>query len=521
MDKRRRACTPRSRNGCAICRRRRIKCGEERPECQRCRTSGWPCPGYTTRTSHSPSSSSEGSDGPANNERNLDEGTVGANNAPHLAISRYALPFKVPGSSNERRALHYFVQFGARDMSDSMHSDFWSYSILQRCQHAAPLRHATAALGQFHVEFNAARGDFTPTPFAEQCYARAVRSLRNYIASHSTPDHATVLMSAAVFHCLELLRSEFEAASHHAESGLRILQAWQFDGSTSPDCDSTLFEELVEVFARFDLQATLIDNARRPRLRIPTRQDHCGHAATPDKLAGSLFPLLHSSFVFMVEHLPYKEAEPDTVPPSALKRRQELLWQISDWEDALHRFEKRNTPAALTGAVRLAQEKTLAILRLHCSITGYLLQHSLGESIAAPATSRDVDAEQLLDLVSAVLTASAETRTPDFPGNRRFSPGMGVLGPLHALIVTVRDPRIRSKALDLLRTCQGSREGYFDATSVASSIDVLTQRAAQMGICIDDIALEDMTRDGDLVGSVHGINIQPDRTSVLLGRSAV
>ncbi|KAL1989064.1 hypothetical protein VTN96DRAFT_5827 [Rasamsonia emersonii] len=40
--------TPRS-TGCATCRRRKKKCGEERPQCHACLAAGWKCPGYVRR----------------------------------------------------------------------------------------------------------------------------------------------------------------------------------------------------------------------------------------------------------------------------------------------------------------------------------------------------------------------------------------------------------------------------------------------------------------------------------------
>lgn len=146
-ERRERAYTPRSRSGCATCRRRKIKCGEERPECQRCMYSGWRCPGYQKRSGQSSSAVSEG-DILESVRTDSQEGLAGK-----LLVSRYALPFKIPGSKDERRALHYFNVFAAANMTGVVPNDFWSRIILQRCQHAAPLRHGTAVCTEGYKAF--------------------------------------------------------------------------------------------------------------------------------------------------------------------------------------------------------------------------------------------------------------------------------------------------------------------------------------------------------------------------------
>jgi hypothetical protein len=37
---------PTRSNGCFLCRKRKIRCDEQRPGCGRCATHGVPCPGY-------------------------------------------------------------------------------------------------------------------------------------------------------------------------------------------------------------------------------------------------------------------------------------------------------------------------------------------------------------------------------------------------------------------------------------------------------------------------------------------
>jgi len=177
--KRARASTPRSRGGCVLCRQRRVKCGEERPACERCKKSGWECPGYKQErpTRLGTADTGHGDGGRPTNTQQTS--LVEADD-----ITQYALPFRVPGGREERRALHYYSTLAVDALTGLHSTDFWSKTILQRCQHEAPIRHATAALGQLHVEYISTpkTADFAPSCRVVEVYGKAIRSLRNYLA---------------------------------------------------------------------------------------------------------------------------------------------------------------------------------------------------------------------------------------------------------------------------------------------------------------------------------------------------
>lgn len=494
-SKRRRACTPRSRTGCATCRKRRVKCGEERPQCQRCMSSGWSCPGY-----------SRADQSEAGNEHDKAYPRLASTRSAAYAapdVARYELPFKVPGSREERRALHYFNVFAVADLTGPLPNTFWSRTILQRCQHEAPLRHAAAALGQLHVEYMGTPWErsFEPGPTAMQCYGRAVKSLRNYIGQSPSPDHAMVLMCSAIFFCFELLNGDHEAAGSHVENGLRILQHWHEDGdATCPDQRA----ELIGVFTQMDLEASLIDDSRCPVLRPPnsayTRRPQGGNL---EEIHRSLVLLLHPAFAFLIGSTPFKNCEPKDIPPLVITRRRQVLHQLDKWDEAANEFEETSTLTPLTHAQDQNQRATLATCRLHGGLLRYMIQHFFDDDIKAASPDCDVVAEPLLELARIALECSDEFSRCSVPSAaRRFSLHTGVVGPIFTLAVKVTSPRLRKIAIDLLHSSQGRKEGFWDGTFRVNAMNLLLKRAdlkaKGTGLLYDDFPLEWMAEESEL-----------------------
>lgn len=206
---------------------------------------------------------------------------------------------------------------------------------------------------------------FTPSDTAMQGYGRAIRSLRTYIDSNSSPSHDLILMCSAVFFCFELLRGDRDAASKHVESGLRIIKHQQSHAKTNCANVSDLNDELLAMFARMDLEATLIDDSRMPVLRILPANDNGDYPTTLVELDQTLTVLLHTSFVFLVHSIPYKEVDIDQVPSTVINERNQLLRQFQDWECAAESFEQAVVTASSTHDLDSHHRKALATCRLH------------------------------------------------------------------------------------------------------------------------------------------------------------
>lgn len=108
-----------SRNGCAECKRRRVKCDEERPECNRCVSSGRKCPGYV----ESPSSKSTSPISSRNSSASPPVDTI-----IHVSPTTAYL-------NDERRQLDFFISHAAPRLAGNFDQDFWCGSVLQAAQH--------------------------------------------------------------------------------------------------------------------------------------------------------------------------------------------------------------------------------------------------------------------------------------------------------------------------------------------------------------------------------------------------
>ncbi|KAK3699770.1 hypothetical protein LTR37_016279 [Vermiconidia calcicola] len=418
-----------------------------------------------------------------------------------LAHFRYALNFKVPGSRDERRALHFFSTFAAVDMSGLSSCDFWTYTILQRCQHETPLRHATAALGQLHVEYIATpkSSDFTPSHVVTTAYGRAIKSLRNYLGSHANPSRSMVLMCSAVLFCFELVRGERSAASKHLDCGLQVLKHWQNIGPPGHDESPDDMNELSAVFARMDLEATLFDQDRLPVLRYDcdgiadsqlTIQCDDSRLHNFQDLHQSLFRLLYAAMVFLVESVSYKVVDIRQVPERVIRRRKQMVEHLDHWERRADKFEQKTLAGSTSGHLDLDYRKKIAMCRLHCGVMRLLLLHSLADTVKATAPSFDDEADRLLDAAEIAMSPSHGNDSDTPWSNRCFSLHLGVVGPIFLLAMKVYNPSTRESALKVLRAAQGYREGFYDACAMAHTVTALASMGASSEFEDQHIALE-------------------------------
>lgn len=460
--KRTRQSTPRSRNGCATCRQRHYKCDEEAPECRQCRVAGWQCPGYPPRdsslklTSHNIISKSRST-------------------TPDMPITQYALAYKVPGTQHERRSLHHFTNFAATDMSGPLSEEFWSRAILQRCQHEAPLRHAAVALGQIHVEYISTpkTSDFTPGNAAIEAYGKAVKSLRSYMGK-ADPDRTTVLMCSAVFFCFDLMRGEYSASLRHLKSALKILKTWRRELSYAEGTDEfNEHDELLAVFARMDIEATFFDDDRAPVLRlegVDMLRRPLMHRMDERDLHRRLLMLSHTALLFLVQGLPYKSMDFQRVPQVVKMQRKQLIQRFDAWE---LQAKQHNASMETDHDESEDRRRYPAISTLHCRIIRLLLYHCLRDDQAISISSYDDEATILLE--------EAETTLPSYEkGRRSFSLGSGTIAPIFLLALKTKRRDIRERALKILRSLAGRREGFYDAHTMANIVVGLEREAAEV-----------------------------------------
>ncbi|KUJ13563.1 uncharacterized protein LY89DRAFT_737539 [Mollisia scopiformis] len=171
---RKRASTPRSKTGCTTCKIRRLKCGEERPSCQRCVRSGWQCDGYDHVAPTSPSP----------------EGTIASLLPRNSSISPTPNSLVIEPSVlhplNEQEQ-QYFRNCGEEVTGQLQGEDmlFWRGVALQESLGSFSVHHGLIAIGALKQSTVMRTGRYqmdavpgTHREFALQHYHTAIQSLR-------------------------------------------------------------------------------------------------------------------------------------------------------------------------------------------------------------------------------------------------------------------------------------------------------------------------------------------------------
>ncbi|OQE20606.1 hypothetical protein PENSTE_c013G07982 [Penicillium steckii] len=251
MQHSRRAGRPKSKKGCITCKIRHVKCGEEKPECKQCTRSGRKCDGYSDasqrelheeikRPSYShpipPSSSNVGSD---------------------------SCLILIPGTRQERQYVQFFCEEAINAMSGYFPSELWNRFLPQMSHHNPVLRHAAAAVGAAYEQrtLRASSGETVNEGFALQQYNKAIQNLRGNIVSLEGYDNHVLLLTCALFSCLEMLRSNQHGAMDHVQGGVQILMSKLRDLSTQSSkavsTRRTFDRDLFQFFYRMDIQISL------------------------------------------------------------------------------------------------------------------------------------------------------------------------------------------------------------------------------------------------------------------------
>ncbi|KAF5661441.1 hypothetical protein FHETE_8503 [Fusarium heterosporum] len=203
-----RAFSRKARTGCVTCKKRHKKCDEEKPTCKRCRTGGYVCDGYASKS-----------------QAVTDKPKTG--HFPLLAakpIPTVTRPL-IPGDVLETNYYTYFFCdiVNHLEITPLLKKDFWHKTFLAPSQSNLCVRHAVLALSATHWQYSM----YKPSPsatldrFILGHYNEAISNLR--FKQDSVLDTSTILTCCILFVILESLRGDFTEAVRHLESGIRIL----------------------------------------------------------------------------------------------------------------------------------------------------------------------------------------------------------------------------------------------------------------------------------------------------------
>ena len=459
--KRKRTSTPRSKNGCGVCRARRVKCDEIRPRCQQCKRLGLTC-WYEAHRGSGPSTGSNTS-------------------LARLPIPVYILPFSVGGAPSERRAFHYYINSAATNLSGHTNDIFWTKILPQRCEHEHVLRHCLIALSCTHLEYcdselasNNVSEDGLDHCSVEtlEAYGKAVSKLRRYMDTKSQPDARLVLMCILVLYTFERLRKNTEAAMAHLDNGIRILQA--SIASRLRKAADTLdgdMEALRLAFARHDAGATMYDLERVPEMHMLPRdlelsidnvQSRFGTLSALHHFITSA--IRHPLLVLISQTLALRTRPRPHVRQLLLQEAAHIGSRLNLWAKTANVYENAHESLGKHTYAALCRDAiAFCVARVQYCACKALLGESLG--LLSPSITKQIDTNSLIesswDQIAHELIRHAEhyialrrtlkSLATEATLKRAWCPEPGIMGPLVLLCKKTKVAGVQSSALTLMR----------------------------------------------------------------------
>lgn len=513
---RQRAWKPKSRTGCATCKARRVKCGEERPQCVRCTSTGRTCDGYNNLFQFSSYARPSASEQPSRKDICIkNRGLIKTASPIHcLSIIKF-------NSDQERESFDFFVSYAVYSLRGFLDSSFWQRELLQATQQIPAIRHCVAALSAMHRKYYEGDGSYVgETTFLDRQLEFALRQSNAAIRAlvrqhdHNTPmaqaDRVTFMTCSILFSSMACLQGRQGDAYEHLRSGIRMLNEMDTQASeATKSCHPVTIESLRALFVGLDQQVRGIRPSRNSKDWVPTPKAESMEVLPTSEINMGTLPvllryqesLLNSIFAFH-HSIVYRSAEEaaDIQP-----RYHDLLLRSHRGAAALtrllHQFASTSTgefSAALT-TLALQQCQIEYILRSPRPDieSKFHLTASLTNANNPYVHPFDPAAHfsQMYHLAARLLP----TRTAD---NRPPRPVFTITtGPLSALyLIIMRAPSscnaLRRQALGLILS-HPRREGFWDgriAGRMAQTLMEIEQQSARkaLGLAGDSATLGDI-----------------------------
>jgi Fungal specific transcription factor domain/Fungal Zn(2)-Cys(6) binuclear cluster domain len=537
-----RICGGKVKTGCVTCKARHVKCGEEKPQCKRCITTGRICDGYSnSKVAVKPAVKRSA------NELIMIHYTADVPAALKLAMGR---------TTKEQRSFEYFRTRTAPDLMACFDSELWSSYVLQMAQTEPAVRHSLIAVGCLHEDYESGTiGYGANAQFALQQYSTAIRHVLRSFKSYLNQSTDIALVLCALFASFESLQGHYKSALTHIISGMNVLRERQAKAACSTRTDGpTGF--INNLFNRLGSQVIEIGDQSMPCVQY-AEQNHLIDPLLPSTFS-TLEEAQDSFNILLHKFYTLGYAKDTTADVSSLSPAE--TW-VTNQASSTHFFERWSTAFDdyLVGKLRVApsvghpcklrMQPGVYILQIWRTVVTIVL--SIDMSAGEMAVDRFMsEFETVIDLAAAFLDSTARftpgctvdlqpishttaSRQNDCQkaeshgvsehelaqcsctaagpyansinclsqGTCRlelssepllapkpaqtikptFSLSLGIIPPLYIVSTRCRDPVIRRKAIHLLSICK-RREGVWDSwlsSQVARRILEIEEEAAQ------------------------------------------
>ncbi|KAJ5537853.1 hypothetical protein N7494_007332 [Penicillium frequentans] len=414
-----------SRSGCKTCKIRRVKCGEEKPSCLRCSSTGRKCEYGGTRTSS-------------------------VLFAPNTAPPSFSLMLSPNSGCHERRAFEYYVQHASKGLAAGMNLDFWTKVTPQICRTEPAVWDAIISISVLYehpdqcLDFPLLRlqkgkkwGLNQIQREALTWYSRAISSIHSQIA-RGRADPYVALISCVLFICIEAIQGRVIEALQLYEQGVSLILTLRHQlavGTLSPHKALLLEKTVIPLFLRLGSISLTVSTVEFSEIFAFANSDLNTTFTSFDAARTAISVLFSEVTILEREAMPHRRAAIRDLIPDAemLAKQQSLQTKLNHWH---HAYTNLCQHTGRAEPLLLAYHAAISIYISTCLSQRELVYDSHMSDFAV-----------IVENASLVFEASGGSDYVQPPFT--FEMGLGL--PLFLTAVKCRNPHLRRKALGLLR----------------------------------------------------------------------
>jgi hypothetical protein len=304
-----------------------------------------------------------------------------------------------------------------------------------------------------------------------QQYGKGLRMLRRRLDKPTPETTRLALICSVLFYCFEAAMGNMGGAMQHLERGLSLLASLPIDTPGS-------VEAVYDVLARLDVQASVFDDSRVPRLRILNANElEAGFVGSSDIPFESIEDaqrkfnkLEHWLVRLLITQASLKGRARQEYPLAALEEKAALQREFARF------LEKSKHPIVPShGASAEEMDNGLHSIMAQHLISSMVLDANIPEDPSVFEAVPNARAMEGLDhaesFVAFLQRRNASVQTAKNP-RRNFSSETGIIIPVILTRIKCADAAVTQRADRLLRSAQ-RQEGLFDTRAMVAIVNRL------------------------------------------------
>ncbi|KAE8329421.1 hypothetical protein BDV39DRAFT_171844 [Aspergillus sergii] len=427
-----------SRLGCKTCKIRKVKCGEEKPNCVRCTSTGRKCEYAGTSA-----------------------GTFSSTPST-ISIQDYPLSSLPNTVWRERRAFAYYFQQAALSIGGGLDVDFWRTIVPQVCRSEPGVWDAIIALSDLFES----PGEHALPPNQKHrdalgWYSRSVSAIRQRI-ERGGMDIFVGLISCILFISIEAIQGNEQEALQLYSQGVHLIRTLRSQiacGVVSTTHASLLEDAIVPIFVRLGTVALTIAHLPVSGLLLDNDPVPVQEFVSLKSAREAIARLSTEIQLFERTCIEYRhESRASYMHPEFVDRQKVLSAKLKNWHTAftiliqgLHTKDGLSPQQIGTGALLLTHYEMSFVILATCISSSHMIYDAYIPNF-----------QNIVEQAEITINALARSDGTQPPFTFEISVGF----PLWFTCLRCREPKIRRMALALFRRGPQA-QAFFNSAGVA------------------------------------------------------